>query len=124
MQRKIQIRIGERKVEGYLNDSETAGVFYNALPMKIRMQRWGEEYYGDCNLKVQLSKDARQDMEVGELAIWPDGNALCIFFGPTPASTADAPRAVSPVNPIGRIRGDLSFLKNFPGSITVEVDRG
>lgn len=124
MERKIQIRIGERKVDAILNNSETAGMFYDALPKKIRMQRWGEEYYGDCDLMVERSKDARQDMEVGELAIWTDGSALCIFFGPTPASTGDTPRAVSPVNPIGRIAGDISFLKTLPVSITVEVEKG
>jgi hypothetical protein len=45
-------------------------------------------------------------MAVGELAYWPVGAALCIFFGPTPASTGSAPRAYSNVNPFGYIDAD------------------
>ena len=62
-------------------------------------------------------------MEVGELAIWPDGNALCIFFGPTPASTDEKPKAISPVNPIGMIEGDVSFLKGLSHSVEVEIEK-
>jgi hypothetical protein len=61
-------------------------------------------------------------MEVGELAIWPQGRALCIFFGPTPASINEEPRAISPVNPIGKIEGDVKLLKKLPASIHVQVD--
>jgi hypothetical protein len=85
------------------------------------MQRWGDEYYGDCGIQVKRAEDARAEMEVGELAIWPDGNALCIFFGPTPASLDEKPRAISPVNPIGKAEGDVSLLKDLPESIEIEV---
>jgi hypothetical protein len=119
----IRLKITHRIVEAELNDSETARMLLELLPITISMQRWGEEYYGDCGLNVSPSRNARQDMEIGELAIWPAGNALCIFFGPTPASIGEKPRAVSPVNPVGRLRGDVSFLKGLPGSISVEVEK-
>ncbi len=124
MEKKIVIKIGNRTIEADLNNSDTSDLFYSALPKKITMQRWGDEYYGDCGIKVNAAKDARAEMEVGELAIWPDGNALCIFFGPTPASTDDKPRAISKVNPIGKISQDVSFLKDLPTSIQAEVQRG
>jgi len=119
----IRLKIAHRTVEAELNDSETARMFLELLPITISMQRWGEEYYGDCGLKVRPSGDARQEMDIGELAIWPSGNALCIFFGPTPASTGEKPRAVSPANPIGRMKGDVSFLKGLTGSISVEIEK-
>ena len=60
-------------------------------------------------------------MKVGELALWPPGNALCIFFGPTPASSGREPRAASPVNPIGRLIDDAAPLKALGPSIRAKI---
>jgi hypothetical protein len=123
MEKRIAMTIGSKTVSAALNGSKTADLFYQKLPMSIALSRWGDEYYGDCGLKVKAESGARADMEIGELAVWPDGSALCIFFGPTPASTGEKPKAVSPVNPIGRIEGDVQFLKKLGGSITIEVKK-
>jgi hypothetical protein len=123
MSKKIRLKFGSKESTAVLNDSETARQFNEKLPMQVSLTRWGDEYYGDCGIRVQPSKDAREQMDVGELAIWPQGNALCIFFGPTPASSDERPRAISPVNPIGLLEGDIEFLKKLPGSIRVEVDK-
>jgi len=122
MTKLIKITIHGNTTTAQLNESDTARTFFDKLPMAISMNRWGDEYYGDCGLNVQLEQGAREEMEVGELAIWPQGNALCIFFGPTPASRHDEPRAISPVNPIGRIEGDRAFLKGLPGHVEVKVE--
>jgi len=121
MAEKIRITIGGKEITALLNESKTAEAFFNLLPLKVSMSRWGDEYYGDCGLSAPLEHGAREEMEIGELAFWPQGRALCIFFGPTPASVDDRPRAVSPVNPIGKIEGDTVFLKALPASISVEV---
>ena len=121
MAKKIKLNISGESTGCILYDNQTAELFYNSLPIKIQMHRWGDEYYGDCGIQVKRAEDARADLEVGELAIWPDGNALCIFFGPTPASLDEKPKAISPVNPIGKIEGDISVLKGLPGSVEIEV---
>ena len=89
------------------------------------MSRWGDEYYGSLNDPLDLaeSADAREAMVVGELAYWPPGNALCIFFGPTPASTGPEPRAASPVNPLGMLDGDVKALRPLGASIELTVNR-
>jgi hypothetical protein len=120
---KIILRIGDKELNASLNESKSAADFYDRLPLKISMQRWGDEYYGDCGLTIDTAEDARAEMEIGELAIWPGGNALCIFFGPTPVSTSDKPRAISPVNPIGKVEGPVEWLKKLAGSISVEVEK-
>ncbi len=56
-------------------------------------------------------------MTVGELAYWPPGNALCLFFGPTPARTNAQPRAASPVHPVGTLTGDLAALTRLGRSV-------
>jgi len=118
----IIIRIGELKLSAELNDSPSAGKLKSLLPLDISMSRWGDEYYGDCGIDVELSQDARDVMEVGEIAVWPAGKAVCIFFGPTPASRGDEPRAVSPVNPVGRLIGNSGALKKLGNSIHVRLE--
>ena len=51
-------------------------------------------------------------MEVGEIAYWRPGKALCIFFGRTPVSNDERPKAASPVMPIGRV---IAGLNSLPG---------
>lgn len=118
---RIRLLIGPIELSGELNDSPSARVLFSSLPVEIRMSRWGDEYYGNCGISVGLEPDARDEMEVGELAVWPPGKALCVFFGPTPASVGDEPRAASPVNPVGRLLEDPSPLKDLGPMITVQV---
>ena len=119
----IKMSIGEHVLEGSLNDSDTARTLLSALPITVEMNRWGEEYYGSVgvDLGVGSSPDARDNVAVGELAYWPPGNALCLFFGPTPASVGDEPRAASPVNPVGHITSDVSMLTSLPGVVEATV---
>jgi hypothetical protein len=123
MSSEILITIGELQLTAELNDSPSAQQLLAKLPLEITMTRWGDEYYGDAGLQVDEEPDARTRMEVGELAVWPSGAAVCIFFGPTPASQADEPRAISNVNPIGRILSDPSGLKELGSSVQVRFER-
>ena len=121
MGRKIVIVINGRTIPAELNDSATARALGERLPVSVSFSRWGDEYYGSCGFDAPLDNDAREIMEVGELAYWPPGKALCIFFGPTPASSDERPRAASAANPIGKISGDVSVFATFGGSATAEV---
>jgi len=116
MSSRIKIEVEQLSFTAELNDSPSAAALLAALPLEVTMSRWGEEYYGG-DLQGPEEPTARTEMEVGELAIWPAGGALCIFFGPTPASVADEPRAISNVNPIGRILEDVTDLRELGGSI-------
>jgi hypothetical protein len=120
MGRKIAIEISGKTLGAELNGTRTAELFFDTLPSRISLRRGGDEYYGDIGLEVDAAGDARAEMEIGELAIWPEGNALCIFFGPTPASVDEKPRAISPVNPVGVVLDDVSFLKGLPERIEIE----
>jgi hypothetical protein len=107
----------EKKLKEFLIEGKD---IKTTLPLRVTMRRWGDEYYGDIGLEVDAASDARAEMEIGELAIWPEGNALCIFFGLTPASVDENPRAISPVNPVGKVLDDVSFLKGLPERIEIE----
>lgn len=63
-------------------------------------------------MKKKLEPGARADVEIGEIGCWPAGNAFCVFFGPTPMSKSNKPRAASPVTIIGKVTGDAEKLSS------------
>lgn len=120
---KITITVdGSLKLSAELNESATARRIAAALPLRLRLSRWGDEYYGSCGVHGKLEDGARTRMAVGEIAYWPPGDALCLFFGPTPASSGPEPEAASDVNPVGTIQSDCSALKKLGGSIRVGIE--
>lgn len=124
MPQRILIKAGEVVVEGELNDSETAKAIVSILPVRAEAQRWGGEIYFDIDLACQREQDARVLMKEGELGYWPTGTALCVFFGPTPASRGEHEiRAASPVNIVGKVLGDLSDLWDVAEGAEVRVEK-
>ena len=112
----IRIVCGAETFDAQLNDSETARAIAAALPIESRANRWGREIYFNTGVEAAEAPDARDEMQVGELAYWPPGKAFCIFFGKTPASRGDEPRAASNVNPIGMVNATLPWPRLPPPS--------
>lgn len=123
MHRAITIRLGEAIVAAELNESPTATLIWEALPIVAKGTLWGEEIYFPIPVEAALDDTARDVVERGELGYWPQGRALCIFFGPTPMSRGDEIRAASAVNIVGRIRGDHTILRAVEEGTTVHVDK-
>ena len=122
MAHNITITVAGETYAAELNDSETARAIYDALPIDGSGSRWGEEIYFSIPVQAEADDDARAETEVGALCYWPPGNAFCIFFGPTPASTGSQPCAASPVNDVGRILDDVQPLKSSPNSAPVRIE--
>jgi hypothetical protein len=118
---RITITAGSVTMEAELNDSSTAQMIWEALPITGRANTWGDEIYFEIPVEAEQAPDARADVEVGELGYWPVGRAFCIFFGPTPASTGNQPRAASPVNIVGRVPGDVTAFRQVTAGTTVEL---
>lgn len=77
-----------------------------ALPLEAHAERWGDEVYFATAVHAE-EENAVEVVAAGDLGYWPPGRALCIFFGPTPASRHPQEiRPASAVNPIGRVVGD------------------
>jgi hypothetical protein len=123
MGRQIKITSNEIEVIAGIDDSETANRIWEALPIESSVSTWGEEIYFAIPVQIEESDDARQDMDIGELGYWPPGSALCIFFGRTPASTSDQPRAASNVNPFGMVSGDMTSLHSIRQGDRITVSR-
>ena len=123
MERGIRITAGKVSATAQLNDSKTAGVIWNALPIEVPGATWGDEIYFDIGLTA--APEAPKDVvEPGDLGYWPPGRAFCIFFGPTPMSRGGEIRPASPVNVVGRIVGDLRIFKAVSAGAHVTLRRG
>ena len=120
---EITITAGDITVQAQLNESETAQRIFDILPVEGTTNVWGDEIYFSIPLELPQAPDAREEMTIGELAYWPQGNAFCIFFGPTPVSTGDAPKAYSPVNVFGSVTGDATAFKAVADGSLVRVSR-
>lgn len=121
---KITITAGKFSMAAELNDSPTAQAIWDALPITGSASLWGDEIYFEIPVRAAQAPDARAAVEVGELGYWPVGHAFCIFFGPTPVSTGDKPRAYSPVNVLGRVLGDATSFHAVRGGAEVRIERG
>jgi len=106
-----------------LREDETPSVrsLMSVLPFSSRAQTWGDEVYFEAPFHAEFEKDARVVMEVGEVAFWPDGDAIALFFGPTPASTGSAPRAYSRCNILGKVQGDPAQLRVIKPGTPLDV---
>lgn len=121
--RTIRISAGGVTTTATLSDNVTANAIWDALPITARANRWGDEIYFEIPVQLPQAEDAREIMEPGELAYWPVGRAFCIFWGPTPVSQGDEPRAYSPVNPFGRAEGDPTVFGAVPSGAEVKLER-
>ena len=122
MGKKMAIDAGGVSAEAELNDTETAAMIWDALPVEARANTWGDEVYFDIPVSTGL-ENAVEVVEVGDLGYWPQGPAFCIFFGPTPMSRGDEIRPASAVNVVGKVIGDATAFRAVSDGETVKLSR-
>ena len=110
-QHMVRIKVAEIDIECTLNNTETALKILGLLPITAFTSTWGDEIYFPIGLGVDIEPDSSDVVESGAIAYWPPGDAFCIFYGRTPASTLDEIRAASPVTILGTVTGDETVFK-------------
>jgi len=98
------------------NSPKTVKNFVEKLPFTTGINLWGEEIYtNDTPIDVS-EENAKPLVELNDVAYWPTGKAICLFFGPTPIGNKNEIKPYSPVNVIGKIidpdKTILSKIKN------------
>jgi len=120
--RKLRVTVGSVAIEVELADTPTADAIVAALPIQSSAMTWGEEVYFPTQVNVEREDDARAVVQAGEIAFWPDGNAIAIGFGPTPISEGDEIRLASPCNIFGQALNDVRTLSVVRGGEPITVE--
>src|SRR5919197_1619640 len=109
MKKEISIEFTElnQSILVELNDSKapkTIKRILDNLPIKVKINRWGDELYTDKTTISAEEENPKSIVSLSDVAYWPEGNAICLFLGPTPISKE--PNKIlpySPVNVVGKI---------------------
>src|SRR5438128_9173713 len=80
----------------------TADALLRNLPVGGRVVRHGEEVYFQVSVKAP-SENPKSTLDIGSIAYWPMGVAVCVFYAPTSPDT--------PVNQRARITAGLDLFR-------------
>ncbi len=121
--RAIRIEAEGVRLYAVLSGTPTADAVWAALPIAGSAKRWGDEVYFTVPLRLPLEASARSEVGPGDIGFWPEGPAIALFYGPTPASRGSEPVAASPVNVFGRITGDAGRLARVREGAAIKLTR-
>ena len=108
--RTIIIKVNQLELKIKIDSSQLADLVWERLPIEASANLWGDEIYFETDLDNQ-SNELQQSVELGDIAFWPSGQAICLFYGQTPMSTPDEIRPASPVAVFGKLLDDPKLLK-------------
>ena len=117
-----KIIIDDLVLEAEFFDTPCAAAIAAALPLDACPQEWGDEFYFTIPVAMPLDETATVRVQAGDIGYWPPGNALAIFFGPTPMSSGPEPVPASEVNLVGRITGDAALLRRRKGAKRIWIE--
>ncbi|MGY5149786.1 MAG: cyclophilin-like fold protein [Candidatus Nitrosopumilus sp. bin_68KS] len=95
------------------NSPKTVNDFIKNLPFTVDLNVWGDEIYTSKSPISQPEENAKSPVDLNDVAYWPTGKAICLFYGPTPIGRPGEITPASPVNVIGKIISpDKSILND------------
>jgi hypothetical protein len=96
------------------NSPKTVQDFVEKLPFTVDLNVWGDEIYTSKSPISQPEENAKSPVNLYDVAYWPTGKAICLFYGPTPIGNPGEITPASPVNIIGKIVSpDKTVLDNI-----------
>ncbi len=103
-----------------LNESAAAREVVQRLPLEGEVRKWGDEIYFETGISAPAGGETL-DVQVGDVAYWPPGKCLCVFFGRTEASIADKPVPEGPVVVIGHTMAAPGELREINAGELIRV---
>lgn len=95
---------------------QTVKKIISSLPFSASLNLWGEEIYTEESPIEASEENAKELVELNDVAYWPTGKAICLFYGPTPIGKKGEIKPYSPVNVIGKIKNpDKNILSKIAG---------
>jgi hypothetical protein len=129
MENHIQIVFPELKATVLIkvDDSQspnTVKAILDNLPIEVNINKWGKELYTDKTSIRAQKENAKLEVNLLDVAFWPEGGALCLFYGPTPISKPDKIEPYSPVNVVGHIvTGQGNIIDKVKATTKVIIKR-
>ena len=121
--RKVILKCKETKIVLNLRETLTADIIYSALPLKSKVQKWGDEIYFETGLSIELESDAKSIVNIGEIAFWNSGSAIAIGYGKTPISKGNEIRLISPCNIWADSKFEKSYIENIKENETIILEK-
>ncbi|MDX1441981.1 MAG: cyclophilin-like family protein [Nitrosopumilaceae archaeon] len=106
MKKVIQMVLGTISVDIELDDTnspKTVNSVLKNLPFSVDLNIWGDEIYTSSSPVDVSEENAKTPVSLNDVAFWPTGKAICLFYGPTPIGKKGEITPASPVNVIGKI---------------------
>jgi uncharacterized protein len=122
MSNKIILKTIKVSMEAELNSSGISSMIYDKLPIKARVNTWGDEIYFPIPVKT-LNENSVSSVKIGDIAYWPPSNCFCIFFGKTPVSTENEIRPASEVTLLGKLSGNPEEWKAVKNGEEIIIEK-
>ena len=103
-------------------DNPAAKSILKSCPIESKAEIWGQEVYFDIGVDAPIN-GLTVEVDAGDVAFWPEGRCLCLFFGPTPASRSIKPVPASEVVVVGRIVSGLGSLNLVSAGDKIEIPK-
>jgi hypothetical protein len=118
----LRVRVDNLELAAEWTDEnhKTRAAIEGALPMEGHATRWGDELYFRTPVDVP-GENGQKVVPEGAIGYWPRGDAVCLFWGPTPASVGEEPRAASAVNVVAML-DDPGHLNDVEGGAEVRIE--
>ncbi|MFP4005350.1 MAG: cyclophilin-like fold protein [Candidatus Hadarchaeia archaeon] len=114
-EKKIKIKTPEFEAKADLLEDKTPNTCKNILkelPLEGKASLYKEEIYFSVPMKIE-PENATEDTKAGDVSYWPEGPAICIFFGES--------KPVSPVNTFARIKENTKRFANVKKEEKIKV---
>ncbi len=92
----------------------TVDAIAKKLPIAGRAALWKAEVYFETPVKMGEEKP-KPKVEKGDIAFWPMGNAVCIFYGES--------QPYSPVNILGKVTKNLEMFIHAKSGAVIKMER-
>lgn len=113
---KIEITLGTVTIVVDCLDTPTAKSIIAALPFQSTAEIWGKEVYFSTPIQVEKEADAKDVINLGEMAFWTEGSCIAIGYGPTPISQGNEIRLAAKTNIWAHSQDNLDVLSTVkPG---------
>lgn len=122
MGKEIRIVVGRTVVNGELMDTVLGRKIYGSLPFNAKASTWGKEIYFEIPVESAIDEPVNE-VERGDIAYWPEGRCLCLFFGPTPMSSGEKPVPASAVEVVGKMVSDYKELEKVKSGENLSVEK-